>query len=79
MVIFACRLRDEALITLLFAGVAKLVDATDLEQIECSEGETRGVEPLKVGEPFQLAIPSQARLRRREGVETRRAAPKAGW
>ena len=51
-VIFSCRLRDEPLITLLFAGVAKLVDATDLEQIECSEGETHGVEPLKVGEPF---------------------------
>ena len=52
VVIFACDLRDETLITLLFAGVAKLVDATDLEQIECSEGETHGVEPLKVGETF---------------------------
>lgn len=58
--------------------MAKLVDATDLKQIECSRRETMGVEPLKFGETSQVAIPSQARrLTRREGVETRRAAPKA--
>src|SRR5271169_6258061 len=37
--------------------------------------ETADAELLKVGETCQMAIPSQAR--KREGVETRRAAPKA--
>ncbi len=41
--------------------------------------ETGDVELPKVGEPSQVAIPSQARRTnlRREGVETRRGAPKA--
>jgi hypothetical protein len=38
--------------------------------------ETGGAELLKVGEPCNMAIPSQARPETgREGVETRRAAP----
>lgn len=55
------------------AGVAKLVDAPDLDKDLSARGETRAVELLKFGEPCQMAIPSQAR--KREGVETRRAAP----
>ncbi len=45
-----------------------------------ARGEIRDVELLKFGEPCQMAIPSQALGReggRWEGVETRRAAPKA--
>lgn len=39
--------------------------------------ETGDAELLKVGETFSMAIPSQARPDNgREGVETRRAAPK---
>ena len=41
--------------------------------------ETGDVELLKFGEAFQMVIPSQARTAAnagREGVETRRAAPK---
>jgi hypothetical protein len=56
------------------AGVAKLVDATDLSQLS-ARVETRDAELLKVGETFQMAIPSQAL--QWEGVETRRAAPNA--
>ena len=37
--------------------------------------ETPDVELLKFGETYKMAIPSQAR--KREGVETRRAASKA--
>ena len=62
-------------IQLRHAGVAKLVDATDLDRSLSAPGETPDVEPLKVGEPCQMAIPSQAP--HGEGVETRRAAPKA--
>ena len=41
--------------------------------------ETGGAELLKVGEPCEMAIPSQARPESgREGVETRRAAPDPG-
>jgi hypothetical protein len=61
------------------AGVAKLVDATDLNANLSALRETGDVELLKVGEPSKVAIPSQAgRLfAASEGVETRRAAPKA--
>ncbi len=45
-----------------------------LKQMSAPE-ETPDVELLKFGETFRMAIPSQAR--QREGVETRRAAPKA--
>ncbi len=58
------------------AGVAKSVDATDLNTLSALR-ETEDVELLKFGEPCEMAIPSQARPRR-EGVETRRAAPTAG-
>ena len=56
------------------AGVAESVDAPDLDDDLSARGETGDVELLKFGEPCEMAIPSQAR--RREGVETRRAAPK---
>lgn len=46
------------------AGVAKLVDATDLNQLSALE-ETSDVELLKFGETCQMAIPSQASIRRR--------------
>jgi hypothetical protein len=41
--------------------------------------ETADAELLKFGETFQMAIPSQAspKISGEEGVETRRAAPKA--
>jgi len=39
--------------------------------------ETFDAELLKFGETFKLVIPSQAFRKRKEGVETRRAAPKA--
>ena len=42
------------------AGVAKLVDAPDLDNLS-ARGETRDVELLKFGEPCKMAIPSQAR------------------
>jgi hypothetical protein len=51
-----------------------MVDATDLANLSALR-ETGDVELLKFGETFNMAIPSQAR--KREGVETRRAAPKA--
>jgi len=41
------------------AGVAKLVDATDLNNLS-APGEIPDVEPPKLGEPCQMAIPSQA-------------------
>ena len=61
------------------APMAKLVDATDLSGDLSALQETGDAELLKVGETSQVAIPSQARRTnvRREGVETRRAAPKA--
>lgn len=45
--------------TSLCAGVAKLVDATDLNDLS-ARLETPGAELLKFGEPCQMAIPSQA-------------------
>ena len=42
------------------AGVAELVDATDLRLLGAL-WETGDVELLKFGEPCQMAIPSQAR------------------
>ncbi len=46
-----------------------------LEVASSAHGETHGAELLKFGEPFFLAIPSQAGAIAPEGVETRRAAP----
>lgn len=46
------------------ADVAKSVDAADLDANLSARGETRDVEPLKVGEssgPAPVPIPSQAR------------------
>jgi hypothetical protein len=60
--------------------VAKSADASDLNENLSARRETGDVELLKVGETCEMAIPSQARTddgSRREGVETRRAAPKA--
>ena len=54
--------------------MAESVDAPDLDDDLSARRETGDVELLKFGEPCKMAIPSQAR--RREGVETRRAAPK---
>ena len=54
--------------------MAESVDAPDLDDNLSARRETGDVELLKFGEPCKMAIPSQAR--RREGVETRRAAPK---
>ncbi len=45
------------------AGVAELVDATDLNRRLSAPGEIRDVELLKFGEPCQMAIPSQALIR----------------
>jgi hypothetical protein len=62
------------------AGVAKSADASDLIQNLSARRETGDAELLKFGETYKTAIPSQARTEdmfRREGVETRRAAPKA--
>ncbi len=53
-----------------------MVDAPDLNFRLSALGETQGAELLKFGEACKMVIPSQAR--RREGVETRRAAPTAG-
>jgi len=53
-----------------------MVDAADLNKLSARR-ETGDVELLKFGETFQMAIPSQAFWKRKEGVETRRAAPKA--
>ena len=44
------------------AGVAELVDATDLAKGLSARGEIRDVELLKVGETSNVAIPSQAPL-----------------
>jgi len=41
------------------AGVAELVDATDLNALSAL-GEIQDAELLKFGETFQMAIPSQA-------------------
>ncbi len=56
---------------------AESADATDLSENLSARRETGGVELLKFGEPCNVAISSQAfrRLLRREGAETRRAAP----
>jgi len=43
------------------AGVAKLVDATDLNPWSSARRETDGAELLKFGEASFLVIPSQAR------------------
>jgi len=43
------------------AGVAKLVDATDLNPRSSARRETGGAELLKFGEALFLVIPSQAR------------------
>ena len=59
------------------ADVAKSADAADFYW--SARGETRGAEPLKLGESTRATpppIPSQALAG--EGVETRRAAPKSG-
>jgi hypothetical protein len=60
-------------------GRGEMVDATDLSQNLSAPAETRDAELLKVGETFDMAIPSQALWPKgwSEGVETRRAAPKA--
>ena len=49
----------------------------DLRQHLSARRETGDAELPKFGEPFHMAIPSQARPEHssREGVETRRAAP----
>jgi len=59
--------------------VAKLVDAQDLIFKLSARGETLGAKPLKFGEAF-TGNPEPSRKRFRidsEGVETRRAGPKA--
>jgi hypothetical protein len=56
--------------------VAESADASDLSVNLSARRETGDAELLKVGEPCNMAIPSQARPENgREGVETRRAAP----
>jgi hypothetical protein len=55
-------------------GRGGTVDATDLSKLSALR-ETEDAELPKLGETSHVAIPNQAR--RREGVETRRAAPKA--
>jgi hypothetical protein len=59
-------------------GRGGTVDATDLSNLSALR-ETEGAELLKFGGTSYVAIPSQAHRSndRREGVETRRAAPKA--
>ncbi len=57
------------------ADVVESVDTRDLDETLSALAETPAVELLKVGETCQMAIPSQAS--KEEGVETRRAAPKA--
>ncbi len=54
-----------------------MADATDLSENLSARRETGDAELPKFGEPFEMAIPSQARPEQsdREGVETRRAAP----
>ena len=47
------------------AGVAELVDATDLNDGLSARGETCDVELLKFGEPSNVGIPSQALKRGR--------------
>jgi len=62
------------------AGVAESADASDLIDNLSARRETGDAELLKFGEPCEMAIPSQALtddMFRREGVETRRAAPTA--
>jgi hypothetical protein len=48
-------------LTLKRAGVAKSADASDLRANLSARRETGGAELLKVGEPYNMAIPSQAR------------------
>ena len=57
-------------------GRGEMAYAPDLSANLSARRETGGAELLKVGEPCEMAIPSQARSESgREGVETRRAAP----
>ena len=58
-------------------GRGGMADAEDLNKLSARR-ETGDAELLKVGETSKsfVAIPSQARKKFREGVETRRAAPK---
>lgn len=49
---------------LLHAGVAESADASDLSENLSARRETGDAELLKVGEPCNVAIPSQARLER---------------
>ena len=60
------------------AGVAESADASDLGANLSARRETGDAELLKVGEAsWYVVIPSQSwHYLRREGVETRRAAPK---
>ena len=53
-----------------------MVDAADLNNLSALR-ETEDVELLKVGEACKMVIPSQTFWKRKEGVETRRAASKA--
>ena len=59
--------------------MAESADAPDLSANLSARRETGGAELLKVGEPCEMAIPSQAQPEQIafgwEGVETRRAAP----
>jgi hypothetical protein len=52
-----------AIIKQVSAGVAEPVDATDLGHALSAPAETRDVELPKLGEPCEMAIPSQARNR----------------
>src|ERR1035437_8671346 len=58
-------------------GRGGMADATDLRKLECSPGKPAMQNCPNSGKP-EMAIPSQARPEHssREGVETRRAAPK---
>ena len=59
-------------------GRGEMAYAPDLSANLSARRETGDAELLKFGEPCNMAIPSQARSGNgREGVETRRAAPKS--
>jgi hypothetical protein len=61
---------------LISCGRGEMAYAPDLSEDLSARRETGDAELLKVGEPCEMAIPSQARPESgREGVETRRAAP----
>ena len=57
------RRRKKAKLGIVFnhAGVAESADASDLSENLSARRETGGAELLKVGEPCNMAIPSQAR------------------